>query len=162
VELHWLREHVEALPRHDRWQTLARAALRDDLYGLQAEFTAEVLRGAPGETEAHERIEAWVEGNRAAIERSLQVLRDVNASGISTSRRSPSRCESYATLPTPHKRRASKRRLPPAETVVHDGERKAKLLTVKQLSVACGAPRTRGGGPGRRELCDGRARPALA
>ena len=81
VELHWLREHVEALPRHDRWQTLARAALRDDLYGLQAEFTAEVLRGVPGGTEAQERIEAWMEGNRAAIERSLQVLRDVNASG---------------------------------------------------------------------------------
>ena len=79
--INWLHERVEALPRHDRWQTLARAALRDDLYGLQAEFTAEVLRDVPEEPEAPARIEAWVEGNRASIERSLQVLRDVNASG---------------------------------------------------------------------------------
>ena len=40
LKLHWLRDHIHALPRQDRWQTLARAALRDDLYGQQAELTA--------------------------------------------------------------------------------------------------------------------------
>jgi glutamate dehydrogenase len=81
LRLHWLRSHVEALPRENRWQTLARAALRDDLYGQQAELTAEILRGTPSELPVHERIDAWVDANRAQVERALQVLTDINASG---------------------------------------------------------------------------------
>jgi glutamate dehydrogenase len=81
LRLHWLRGHVESLPRENRWQALARAALRDDLYGQQAELTAEILRSTPSELTAHERIDAWVEANRAQVERALQVLTDINASG---------------------------------------------------------------------------------
>ncbi len=37
------------LPRNDRWQTMARAALRDDLHTLHADLTARVLTAAePG------------------------------------------------------------------------------------------------------------------
>ncbi|MGH3147050.1 MAG: NAD-glutamate dehydrogenase domain-containing protein, partial [Rubrobacter sp.] len=82
LKLHWLRGHVEALPRDNRWRTLARSALRDDLYGQQAALTAEILRNTPGEKEAHERIETWVEANTESVERSLRVLSDINASGI--------------------------------------------------------------------------------
>jgi glutamate dehydrogenase len=81
LRLHWLRGHVEALPRDNRWQTLARAALRDDLYDQQAELTAEILRSTPDDLPAAERIEAWVDANRALVERTLQVLTDINASG---------------------------------------------------------------------------------
>jgi glutamate dehydrogenase len=81
LRLHWLRGHVEALPRDNRWRTLARAALRDDLYSLQAALTAEILRSVPEDLPAQERIDAWVEDNREAVERVLQVLTDINASG---------------------------------------------------------------------------------
>jgi glutamate dehydrogenase len=81
LRLHWLRVHVEALPRENRWQALARAALRDDLYGQQAELTAEILHNTPSELPAHERIHAWVDVNRAQVERALQVLTDIGASG---------------------------------------------------------------------------------
>jgi glutamate dehydrogenase len=81
LKLHWLRGHVEALPRDNRWQALARAALRDDLYSQQAELTAEILRSTPSELSAQERIEAWAEANRAQVDRALQVLTDINASG---------------------------------------------------------------------------------
>jgi glutamate dehydrogenase len=81
LRLHWLRGHVEALPRDNRWRTLARAALRDDLYSLQAALTAEILRSVPGDLPARERIDAWVDDNREAVERVLQVLTDINASG---------------------------------------------------------------------------------
>ncbi|HEU4493433.1 MAG TPA: NAD-glutamate dehydrogenase [Rubrobacteraceae bacterium] len=81
LRLHWLRGHVDSLPRENRWQALARAALRDDLYGQQAELTAEILRSTPSELTAGERIDAWVEANRAQVERALQVLTDINASG---------------------------------------------------------------------------------
>ncbi|MEW6636967.1 MAG: NAD-glutamate dehydrogenase, partial [Actinomycetota bacterium] len=81
LRLHWLRGHIEALPRDNRWQALARAALRDDLYSLQAALTAEMLRETPDEKSVEERIEAWVSSYRAPVERALQVLADINASG---------------------------------------------------------------------------------
>lgn len=79
--LHRLRDRIDALPRQDRWQTLARAALRDDLYGQQAGLSAGVLRETDGNLEASARIEAWMERNKAANERFVQVLRDIGASG---------------------------------------------------------------------------------
>src|SRR5262249_12943264 len=37
LELNWLRERIIELPRANRWQALARAALRDDLFNLYRE-----------------------------------------------------------------------------------------------------------------------------
>ena len=81
LRLHWLRRHIEALPRDNRWRTLARAALRDDLYNLQAELTGEILRAVPDEVSATERIDDWISANRKPVDRVMQVLRDVNSSG---------------------------------------------------------------------------------
>ena len=38
-----LVQRILALPREDRWQTMARAALRDDLHAVHAQLTAQVL-----------------------------------------------------------------------------------------------------------------------
>jgi glutamate dehydrogenase len=81
LRLHWLRGHIDALPRENRWQALARAALRDDLYDQQAELTAEILRNTPDDLLPGERTDAWVEANEGPVERTLQVLTDINASG---------------------------------------------------------------------------------
>ncbi len=81
LRLHWLRDHIEALPRDNRWRTLARSALRDDLYGQQAALTAEILRSVPEELHALERINAWADTNPGLVERTLQVLADINSSG---------------------------------------------------------------------------------
>ena len=81
LKLHWLRGHVEALPRDNRWRALARAALRDDLYTHQAALTAEVLQSVPEELPALERIDEWADANRIQVERALQVLADINSSG---------------------------------------------------------------------------------
>jgi len=81
LRLHWLREHIEALPRDNRWRTLARAALRDDLYNQQATLTREILQSVPEDLSASERIEAWIEANRGPVARTMQVLRDINSSG---------------------------------------------------------------------------------
>ncbi|MCQ6463495.1 NAD-glutamate dehydrogenase, partial [Vibrio parahaemolyticus] len=35
------------LPREDRWQTMARAALRDDLHGVHTQLTDQVIRRTP-------------------------------------------------------------------------------------------------------------------
>ena len=82
LKFHWLRGHIEALPRDNRWRTLARAALRDDLYDQQAALTVEILHSVPDEDlSALERINAWVETKPEQVERTLQVLADINSSG---------------------------------------------------------------------------------
>jgi glutamate dehydrogenase len=43
LDLNWLRERIIDLPRANRWQALARAALRDDLFNLYRELTRKVL-----------------------------------------------------------------------------------------------------------------------
>ena len=42
-----LVSRILALPREDRWQTMARAALRDDLHAVHAQLTAQQLAGDP-------------------------------------------------------------------------------------------------------------------
>ncbi len=74
LELHWLRDRIVDLPRETRWEAMARAALRDDVYSEQAGLTAEVLRAGTG-------VERWQAENSSAIERSLQVLADIRSGG---------------------------------------------------------------------------------
>jgi glutamate dehydrogenase len=81
LRLHWLRRHIEALPRDNRWRTLARSALRDDIFNQQAALTAEVLRNTPQDEPPGERIETWAHLNEGPVHRTMQVLADINSSG---------------------------------------------------------------------------------
>jgi glutamate dehydrogenase len=80
LHLHWLRDRIAALPRDDRWRAMARAALRDDLFSLHGELTADVLREGPATGEIGVRLEAWIGGNAEAVERCFGVLQDIRAS----------------------------------------------------------------------------------
>lgn len=82
LRIHWLRDHIEDLPRDNRWRMLSRAALRDDLYDQEATLTADVLHEVPdGDLSADERVDTWIESNQEPVDRVLQVLRDINSSG---------------------------------------------------------------------------------
>jgi glutamate dehydrogenase len=81
LKLHWLRRHIEALPRDNRWRTLARSALRDDIFNQQAALTEEVLRNTPQDEPPNERIETWAQTNEGPVHRAMQVLADINSSG---------------------------------------------------------------------------------
>jgi glutamate dehydrogenase len=71
-----LRDRITALPRDDRWTTMARNALRDDLYAAHASLAADVLRmTAPGRPE--ERLAAWVARNDSAVRRATQTLSEI-------------------------------------------------------------------------------------
>jgi glutamate dehydrogenase len=72
-----LRDRISALPRGDRWQAMARAAVREDLYHAQASLTFEVLAAAPGETDAEARYNVWAEKNRSAVDRARAVLGEI-------------------------------------------------------------------------------------
>jgi glutamate dehydrogenase len=79
LHLHWLRDQVLALPLGNRWHSLARAALRDDLYTLHSLLATEILQIGPPALDVPERIEAWVAQNAALLERWLQVLSDIRS-----------------------------------------------------------------------------------
>jgi glutamate dehydrogenase len=81
LELHWLRDRIVALPRDDRWRALARAALRDDLYGLHRALTAAVLQDAPAGATPRERVDTWVAENPAS-ERCLQTLAEIRVGRV--------------------------------------------------------------------------------
>ncbi len=56
-ELPQLVGAILALPRNDRWQTMARAALRDDLHVVHAQLTAAELEGSsPHERDAEQAV----------------------------------------------------------------------------------------------------------
>ncbi|MBE2317863.1 NAD-glutamate dehydrogenase [Solirubrobacter sp. CPCC 204708] len=73
LHLHWLRDQIAQLTRDTRWATMARAALRDDLFSLHADLTREVLR--------FESLDAWFAANRAAVERAQEILGEIRAGG---------------------------------------------------------------------------------
>ena len=74
--LSWLREKIAALPGRAHWQMLAKAAMHDDVSNLTRAVTSEVARG-PGSTA--DRIAAWRDKNRRALERNGQLFTELRA-----------------------------------------------------------------------------------
>ena len=74
-----LLDAITALPRADRWQSLARAAMREDLYAVMAAITSAVLAGTGPGTPA-ERIAAWEE-DHGQLERVRSTLAEVREQG---------------------------------------------------------------------------------
>jgi len=72
-----LVDRIFALPRDDRWQTMARASLRDDLYGVHQQLTARVLEATPDDASAAERVATWDESDADLVGRSTSTLEDI-------------------------------------------------------------------------------------
>ncbi|WP_037225264.1 NAD-glutamate dehydrogenase domain-containing protein, partial [Rhodococcus sp. R1101] len=65
----------------DRWHSLARLALRDDLYGSLRSIVLDVLAGAePGES-TEEMIEDWESSNGSKLVRARAALDEIFSSG---------------------------------------------------------------------------------
>lgn len=75
-----LLARIIELPRDDRWQTMARAALRDDLHSVHAQLTAQVLSNSPAVSAgAPELVASWEKAN-AAVPDSVKLLRSITGS----------------------------------------------------------------------------------
>jgi glutamate dehydrogenase len=70
---------ILALPRDDRWQTMARAALRDDLHTVHAQLTAQVLAETEEEQPAPVRIADWEEDDEVVVSRAVGTLDEICA-----------------------------------------------------------------------------------
>jgi glutamate dehydrogenase len=75
-----LLSHISRLPRNDRWQTLARMALRYDLYAALAGLTAEVLQSTPSDATPEDRVSKWEQVNAASIARAGNAMGNVEDS----------------------------------------------------------------------------------
>ena len=74
-----LRDRITALPREDRWSTMARAALRDDLYAAHASLTGDVLAasGSEGSRSPEARLAAWTSRNESAVGMAAHTLGEI-------------------------------------------------------------------------------------
>ncbi|WBB92454.1 NAD-glutamate dehydrogenase [Verrucosispora sp. WMMC514] len=75
-----LLSKISLLPREDRWQTLARMALRYDLYAALAALTAEVLDSTPGDLPPQERVQQWEQSNATSIHRAERAMGEFDES----------------------------------------------------------------------------------
>ena len=76
---------ITDLPRQSRWETLARAALRDDVYSAVADMTISVMQmtpvSDPGQSDSVERIVAWERGHQEQLARIKDTLAEVTKPG---------------------------------------------------------------------------------
>jgi glutamate dehydrogenase len=71
LELGWLWDSINDLPRSDRWQEQARSALRDELLTVLADLTSEVMRTDDGSTAR------WIRANDRAVNRALAMHTEI-------------------------------------------------------------------------------------
>ncbi|NEE15384.1 NAD-glutamate dehydrogenase [Streptomyces sp. SID7499] len=75
-----LMDRISELPRADRWQSMARAAIREDLYAAHAAVTADVLAVGDGTSTPEQRYKAWEQKNAAILGRARATLEEIQGS----------------------------------------------------------------------------------
>ncbi|MFG2332331.1 NAD-glutamate dehydrogenase [Streptomyces sp. NPDC048604] len=75
-----LMDRIIELPRNDRWQSMARASIREDLFAAHASLTADVLSAGNGTSTPEERFKAWEEKNAAILGRARTTLEEIQGS----------------------------------------------------------------------------------
>ncbi|MEV0326535.1 NAD-glutamate dehydrogenase [Micromonospora echinospora] len=75
-----LLSKISLLPREDRWQTLARMALRYDLYAALAALTSEVLDSTDAALSPQDRVQVWEQSNAVSIHRAHRAMGEFDES----------------------------------------------------------------------------------
>jgi glutamate dehydrogenase len=70
---------ITGLPRDDRWSSLARHALRSDLYAVVAGLTARVIRSTPADLPPVDRLAMWEEAHAEGVARAKSTLAEIAA-----------------------------------------------------------------------------------
>jgi glutamate dehydrogenase len=74
-----LMQRILALPREDRWQTMARGAVRDDLTAVHTQLTGQVLLSTSPEDSVPARIAAWEDDDQVVVTRAAGTLEEICA-----------------------------------------------------------------------------------
>jgi glutamate dehydrogenase len=75
-----LMDRILELPRADRWQSMARASIREDLYAMHAALTADVLSVGNGSSTPEERFKMWEQKNASILGRARATLEEIQGS----------------------------------------------------------------------------------
>ncbi|MEO3978144.1 NAD-glutamate dehydrogenase [Streptomyces sp. CAU 1734] len=75
-----LMDRIIELPRADRWQSMARASIREDLYAAHAMLTADVLSVGNGTSTPEERFLTWEQHNASILGRARATLEEIQGS----------------------------------------------------------------------------------
>ncbi|MEU0006951.1 NAD-glutamate dehydrogenase [Streptomyces sp. NPDC006314] len=75
-----LMDRIIELPRTDRWQSMARASIREDLYAAHAALTADVFAAGNGTSTPEQRFTAWEQKNSAILSRARTTLDEIRGS----------------------------------------------------------------------------------
>ncbi|MFK0291378.1 NAD-glutamate dehydrogenase [Streptomyces sp. NPDC090442] len=80
LRINQLLDRILELPRNDRWQSMARASIREDLFAAHAALTSDVLAVGNGSATPEERFKAWEETNLAILTRARATLEEIHGS----------------------------------------------------------------------------------
>ncbi|MGK4581088.1 NAD-glutamate dehydrogenase [Kitasatospora sp. HPMI-4] len=80
LQISYLLDRIIDLPRTDRWSSMARAAIREDLFAAHSALTADILACGPEGATPEERYEAWAEENGTLLSRARTTLDDIRGS----------------------------------------------------------------------------------
>ncbi|MFF0219344.1 NAD-glutamate dehydrogenase [Streptomyces vinaceus] len=80
LQITQLMDRIIELPRADRWQSMARASIREDLFAAHAALTADVLAVGNGDSTPEDRFKAWEDKNAAIISRARTTLDEIRGS----------------------------------------------------------------------------------
>ncbi|MFE5541759.1 NAD-glutamate dehydrogenase [Streptomyces sp. NPDC056492] len=80
LQITQLMDRIIELPRSDRWQSMARASIREDLFAAHAALTADVLAVGNGDSTPEDRFKAWEDKNAAIISRARTTLDEIRGS----------------------------------------------------------------------------------
>ncbi|QGF24638.1 NAD-glutamate dehydrogenase [Raineyella fluvialis] len=76
---------ISSLPRDELWDSLARSAVRADVYAAAKALTASVIDTTAGGSEVEQRLRQWIQDNAAAAQRahrSLLQLKEIPQPGL--------------------------------------------------------------------------------
>ncbi|MDH3646691.1 MAG: NAD-glutamate dehydrogenase [Gammaproteobacteria bacterium] len=80
LKIDWLREQIEHLQVDGRWQAMARHSLRDNLYELNRNLTAEIIENTQSTTPG-EAVSSWLEQHVSKIQHTQATLNDMKLGG---------------------------------------------------------------------------------
>jgi len=80
LDITLLMDRILELPRADRWQSMARAAIREDLYAAHAALTADVLAAGDDTATPEQRYKVWEQKNAAILARARTTLEEIRSS----------------------------------------------------------------------------------
>ncbi|MFJ5234230.1 NAD-glutamate dehydrogenase [Kitasatospora sp. NPDC088391] len=80
LQISHLLDQIIELPRTDRWSSMARASIREDLFAAHAALSSDVLAAGPAGSSPEERYNAWAELNSTLLSRARTTLDDIRGS----------------------------------------------------------------------------------